>query len=109
MQWEEFETDGPNGTKRYGLSKTPGGVFCMSSNGNDLGSGQGLNIYSFQHPEGRTYFKQWYATDQQLASAICELETLKTAILSCVTIKDGIRKKKFLELAHELRNERKAK
>jgi hypothetical protein len=103
MEWHEFEAEGPNGTTRYGLSGESGSFQVFNSSGSDLGTGCGMQTYAFQHPEGRTYFKRWFATDRQLGSAICEVEWLKNAIRGCVTASGRVRRKKLLKLVETIK------
>jgi hypothetical protein len=59
-------------------------------------------------PQMAPIFKRLLAADRELASAICELETLKTAILGCITASGRVRRKKFAKLAERIKSDRHA-
>lgn len=102
MGWQEWEQDNGDGTKRYGLAPKFGSFGVTTCDG-DLGTGAGQFLHVFQHPEGRTYFKQWYATDRQLTKAVSELEWLKGAIRACLTPSGRVRRKRLLKLAETVK------
>lgn len=106
MEWTEWEQEGPNNTIRYGLASNGGEFSSGYQYGGELGTGSCLTTYAFQSAEGRTYFKQWHATDKQLDHVFWQLQCLRNQVLDCLSPKDTIRGKKLRKLVEEIQRGR---
>jgi hypothetical protein len=102
MEWTEWEQEGPNNTTRFGLASN--GVHGY--HGDDIGLGSCLTTYAFQSAEGRTYFKQWHATDKQLNHVAWQLECLQKQALECLSPSGRVRGNKFRKLVEEIQRGR---